>query len=97
MSLIPATLAHPYRKLKGLFLLTAKFDISCSTDDGSTAVDGQTLIRACVSNRLWAADHQVPSHQGVTWFQTKWDFCAIHEPSTRQKAWQIDKNIANRR
>lgn len=85
------------RRLKILFSLTAKFEDSCSADDGTTAVDGQTLIRACVSNRLGAADHQAPGHQGVAQVQAQWDRCAIHKPSARQRAGQTDKNTANRR
>lgn len=68
------------------FTLTAKFEVRCVTDDGATAVDGQTLIRPCVSNGLGATDHQAPGHQSVAQVQAQWDLCAIHKPSARQKA-----------
>lgn len=73
------------KKLKGLCSLTAKFDVSCSADDGSTAVDGQTLIGAGVPVPLGSADHQVSGHQSVTEVQTQRHLCAIHKPSARQR------------
>lgn len=73
--------------LTGFFSLTAKFEVSCSADDGATAVYSQTLIRACVFNRLGAADHQVAGHQAVAQVKTQWDLCAIHKPPARQRAW----------
>ena len=72
-------------KVNRLFSLTAKFEVSCSADDGATAVDGQTLIGACVSSRLRAADHKVAGHQCVAQVQTQRDLCAIHKPSVRQR------------
>lgn len=84
-------LCHSDTRLTGLFSLTAKFEVGCSADDGAAAVDGQTLIRARVSIRLRAADHQAASHQGVAQVQTQWDFCAVHEPSARQRAGLSDK------
>lgn len=76
--------AQPAWRLKAIFLLTAKFKVSCSANDGSTAVDGQTLVWACVSTRVGAANHQVAGHQRVTEVQAKWYFSAIHKPSANQ-------------
>lgn len=70
--------------MRAVCSLTAKLEVSRSADDGSTAVDGQTLVRAGVPARVGAAYHQVAGHQRVAKVQTKRYFCAIHEPSASQ-------------
>lgn len=82
------------KRLKCLRSLTAKFEDRCPADDGATAVDGQTLIGACVSNGLRAADHQVAGNQGVAQVHTQRDLCAVHKPSAER---QSDEDTAKRR
>lgn len=67
--------------------LTSKFKVSCSADDGAAAVDGETLVRARVPSRLWAADHQAAGHQSVA-LQAQRDLSAIQEPPAKQRRYQ---------
>ncbi|TNN88236.1 hypothetical protein EYF80_001452 [Liparis tanakae] len=75
-------------------LAEAKFEDRCPADDGATAVDGQTLIGACVSNGLRAADHQVAGNQGVAQVHPQRDLCAVHKPSAERES---DEDTAKRR
>lgn len=63
-----------------LITLTAKLDVGGSTDNGAAAVDGQTLVGACISSGLRAADHQAACHQGVSWVHAQRDLCAVQQP-----------------